>query len=198
MSKLKFKGKTLYTKTCVDNILDIFEEGEQDDAEWYANANEIAEFLGYKYGVTLEKVIGIIAALSPQKSWKENLRITNTFLKDGNAYHTKVMTAKAQAILDGDSQVESILAELNGNKIKAFFLNILWYDKASTVTIDRHAIEIAVGKPIDNHQLTVNQYQFFVNCYIIASNGLGYKPHEVQAITWTRWREIKHPNGAYR
>lgn len=198
MSKLKFKGKTLYTKTCVDNILDIFEEGEQDNAEWYAKANHLAWKLSAKYSVSLEKVIGIIAALSPQKSWKENMRITETFLDYGHAYHTKAMTAKAQAILDGEATVESILLELNGNKIKAFFLNILWYDRASTVTIDRHAIEIAVGKPVENHQLTVNQYQFFVNCYIIASNGLGYKPHEVQAITWTRWREIKHPNGAYR
>ena len=197
MGKQKYKGKTLYTKTCVDNVVQLASEANYDDRMWYWDAYNYALELSYQYNVGVTKVVGIIAALSPMKSWKENKRLAEEFLK-GNQYGTYgKLIAKAREILALEhDQVndENILDILNGQKISAFYLNINHYEKATTVTVDRHAVEIAMDSILDNHQMTAKQYTFFQNVYIIAADKLGYLPHELQAITWVAWRNLKHPN----
>lgn len=195
MSKLKFQGKTLYTKTCVNNIIKMLSKSDQYDAGWYKRAFRWANEAAAVNNLSVDKVCGIIAALSPQKSWNENLRITNTFITEGKSYHTKAMTAKAQAILELPncelSNVKEICNILNGSKITSFFLNIYDFHVTGSVTIDRHAVEIAVGKKLKNHTMTANQYLFFENCYKIASLESPYLPHEIQAMTWETWRVLK-------
>lgn len=191
MSKLKFKGKTIYTKTCVDNILHSYAVGDLDDKLWYHDAYLFAYEMAVKHGVCVEKAVGVLAALSPQKSWDENKRLTDKFLQGHKYGHFGFLIDKSQFILDSNGSAESIVDILNGDKIKAFFLNILFHKQATVVTVDRHAIEIALGTVLDNHSLTKNQYQFFSNCYVIAANYAGVKPHEIQAVTWVQWRKAK-------
>jgi hypothetical protein len=47
---------------------------------WYDGANIIANRLASKYGVTPEQTAGIIASLSPQKDWYQNVRLAELVL----------------------------------------------------------------------------------------------------------------------
>jgi len=197
--KQKFKGKTLYTKTVVRRIMEVYDKAT-NRKDWYKEANDFAFTLSYKIWDKTPatrkkahaKVCGVIAAFSPLKSWDENMVIANLFIKTGQIKHTKTMGNKAKDILISDGEVDTISEILNGNKITSFFLNILNPSDSQAVTIDRHAISIAIGYSItDNFQMTGKQYEFFSNCYRIASQKAGILPLQMQAITWTKWREMK-------
>ena len=194
--KQKFKNKTLYTKTTVDNMLKVY-DNTSDKTDWYEEANDFAygivhQFLNIKE-ISVAKVCGIIAALSPLKSWEENKKITITFLRDGKGKHTKMFTDKAQAILDSDGNINTIAEILNGNKITSFFLNIFNPKTSPSVTVDRHAVSIALGKSVtgDSLQMSNNQYNFFQNCYRIAAEMRGVRPLKMQSVTWVQWRKDK-------
>ncbi len=197
MQKQKFNGQLFSTRKVVNNIIRIFQLSEQPN-EWYEEAHILAQNLAYKYlgsnqGASLAKVCGIIAALSPLKSWDENKKIAESFLRDGRAKHTKMMSDKAKAILNGSGEIDEISEILNGLKITSFFLNILDPFSSAAVTIDRHAVSIAIGKKVtgDKLKMTGNQYEFFANCYRIAGAKLNLRPLTVQSTTWTTWRELK-------
>ena len=133
----------------------------------------------------------VLAALSPKKSWKENKRLAWNFIVNGvHTGHTKVNIEKAKACLDVIDDTK-VLEILNGEKTKAFYLNMLYPHRNTGVTIDRHAVEIALGKVIPDHSMTVRQYQFFERCYIMAANKIDLLPHQLQAVTWEYWREYK-------
>lgn len=192
MSKLKFQGKTVYTKTCVDNIIDAFHNGNRDDLNWYSRAYGLAhQMASQTTNVTVRQACGVIAALSPLKSWKENLSLAEQFVIQRKFEgHTKLCVHKAKRILSVDTMPE-ILDILNGEKIKSFFLNMYLYRENTGATIDRHAIEIALGKRITDHRITLKQYQFFEKCYLLASNYEDVLPHQLQAVTWEYWRKHK-------
>ncbi|WZE63534.1 hypothetical protein PANI_CDS0014 [Maribacter phage Panino] len=194
MSKQKYNHKTLYTKTCVDNILKIYDNDTStaNVDNWYLKANDFAKTLSQRYDVQLSKVCGVIAALSPLKKWSENKRIAESFLLNGNAYHTKTMKDKAKSILKSDGGTSTIVDILNGDKITSFFLNILEPNNGNVVTIDRHALDICLGVYQGNveRRMTSNQYLFFVKCYLIAANERNLTPSEIQAVTWVKWRDI--------
>ena len=191
MSKQKFKGKTLYTKTSVRNIIKIYELCEAP-TQWYQDANLYAAKLAQEYNYTTAQICGVIAAFSPLKSWTENKVITELYLKSGKCKHTKTMKNKAAAILK-TTDIEEIAVILNGNKITSFFLNMLQPNNTEAVTIDRHAIAIILGRPIKENEgnFTDKQYLFFVNCYKIAAKKLDIVPSLLQSATWEKWRELK-------
>lgn len=193
MSKQKFKGRTLFTKTTVDNILRIYDQQTQI-TNWYRDANLFAQNLSELTGHSLPKICGVIAALSPLKSWDENKIIARNFLlKTGPAKHTRVMVNKAKDIISGTGEVDQICEVLNGNKITSFFLNILQPETAGAVTIDRHAVAVALGRNATDKelQITTGQYEFFANCYRIAAQKRNVLPLQMQAVTWEIWRELK-------
>ena len=206
INKLNFKGKTLYRKTVTENILNIYNDNRFNFSSlWYLDANMFSRNLGKEFNISHLKVAGIIAALSPLKSWDENKRIAKSFLQSGNSYHTTVMTNKAIAIRDykgtecsckeqeAPNLSEFIINTLRGNKIQSFYINIAFPYDDYAVTIDRHAIAICLGRnTINNEQsITDNQYDFFVSCYVDVAKSLGLVPNLVQSITWEKWREIK-------
>jgi hypothetical protein len=197
--KQVFKGKTLYTKTVVRRITEVYNQAT-DHNDWYKEANDFAFQLSYrlwdKDPATRKqahaKACGIIAALSPLKSWDENMNIAKLFVLTGQVKHTAVMGQKAKDILSSDGSLETISTILNGSKITSFFLNIYRPSTSQAVTIDRHAISIALGYSItDNFSMTSKQYEFFQNCYRIASLNASIKPLQMQAITWVEWRKQK-------
>lgn len=195
-----FKGKTLFKTRVVNHILRVYNNATFDfNADWYVDASELARAMSIQYDADYLKVCGIIAALSPLKSWTENQKIANTFLANGEARHTRMMTNKARAILNNidDNQVESILTILNGNKIQNFFLNIAFPLGNEAVTIDRHALSICLNRNIvksDYVGITDSQYNFFASCFIEASKLVEVRPSQMQSVTWEKWRELKKLN----
>ena len=195
-NKMKFKGTTLYRKTTVDNIIRVFNDTTFEfEGDWYKDANQLATDLATKHKLTNLQVAGILAALSPLKSWDENKRIANSFLNSGRGMHTKAMLDKARAIKSYNDSFsrEFILTTLNGNKISNFFVNIAFPEDTQAVTIDRHAIAVCLGRNMRENEarLTDNQYNFFLSCYVDASVVLDARPNIVQAKTWEKWRALK-------
>lgn len=74
-----------------------------------------------------------------------------------------------------------------------FFLNIAFASDLQTVTIDRHALDVALAGRLDTEkrQMTSKQYEFFCNCYRIAAAKRGVPPYLMQSATWVKWRKMK-------
>jgi len=161
---------------------------------WYASAYRFASQLSIESGLPLVKVCGIIAALSPIKSWNENVKIARMFCLTGKHYHTNICGNKAIAIRDlpiSDNLVNDIETILNGNKIRSFFHNIYYHTSSPKVTLDRHALRIAKhGKDV----ATQREYERISKMYLRATKkineitGETYLPLQVQAVTWVKIR----------
>jgi len=189
-----------YTHTQVkNNILKVWDAtNDADRYDWYGGANTFAHDLtrlSCEMGrfTTVNKVCGVIAALSPMVKWERNLElahrlVTGTSVKDMPCI--KSNARKANEILCSDGSEKDILRILNGQKISAFFLNIVYPTKAIHLTMDRHAISIAVGKKIQGKNLimTSGQYEFFSDCYRWTAAKLGISPLLLQSATWILWR----------
>lgn len=205
MGKVKqvFKGKTLTRTVVKNNILRIW--GMTDETErhdWYKNANVLAKIIAgtmpaYNYQgklTNMRKVVGIIAALSPLKTWEQNLVLAREFLKSGTCGHMGQFVQKATDILNSSGTDEDILDILNGRKITSFYLNIMYYESANYITIDRHALSVALGYWVteeDYAGMTAAQYDFFVQCYCLAAAKVDVLPLRMQSATWVKWRKIK-------
>lgn len=209
--KQRFLNKVFTTRRTVNNILRVYDQSDSGGHSWYDEAHEYAKELARDYLIEVDstvsveayrdawaaaiaKAAGIIASLSPLKTWTENKEIAAEFLNTGRVKHTGQFKRKAELILHSDGDVSTICEALNGNKITSFFLNILNPKEGSVVTIDRHAIAVAVGEslPSEGQKLTRNQYEFFANCYRVAAAKRGILPLQMQAVTWVKWRELKY------
>lgn len=69
----------VFLREVADNLIylnDRFETDLRDIATlWYDGANILAQDLSEKYGITPEQAAGMIASLSPQKDWYQNVRL---------------------------------------------------------------------------------------------------------------------------
>lgn len=186
---MKFKGKE-YSRTKVkNNILKIWEKcSEVEKYDWYLEAYNFAD-MNTDNQTDLDKFIGIIAAFSPLKTWEQNKKLALKFWLGAKGGHFKCLVDKAQKIKDSSGSVDKILLILKGDKISSFFLNIRYYNKHSNVTIDRHALSIAIGYKI-SIGLTSKEYQFFQDCYIYTANLLNVTPLLLQSATWVKYRTI--------
>jgi hypothetical protein len=69
----------IFSRQIADNLEYLMNNFRQDLREiatlWYDGANILAQNFSKKYGVTTEQAAGIIASLSPQKDWYQNVRL---------------------------------------------------------------------------------------------------------------------------
>ena len=184
----------------VRNILKVYRratpEDTQNGIEWYARAEREAQKIANVTQLHLHTVIGVMAALSPNNKWERNVKDTDTMCRAWirgdsmdsfkvSCYNT--MKAKAWSMLsDGLTDDDDILTRLNGQKIRSFYSNIRGLDE---VTIDGHALNIAIGKrqglTDDATNMGKRKYREMQEAYVRAAKRVGVKPHELQAITWT-------------
>lgn len=200
-TSITFKGQKITRTKCKNNILKIYNQTSEDERyDWYQEANDYA-LNELTFGSNEQEVeryhkiaCGVIAALSPVKSWSENKRVAKQLIETGECGHMKQFVNKAKRIMQSDGTDEQILSILNGRKISAFYLNIAYPNKANNVTIDRHALSVALGYWVtdeDYRGMTANQYNFFVQCYILAAMKAEVSPLIMQSATWVKWRKIK-------
>lgn len=170
-------------------------------SEWYADAWKVCADIDPS---NPRRAAAVVAVLSPMSAWSLNVRNARA------AYHAadngvpmaqyvasarclKRNARKAYAILHTASGFEAIV---HGPKVEAFFANIC--GDAHKVTVDRHAIDIAHGKPLSDalrakaiaHK---SDRQTIIDSYvraaaILSKNGKQYTPAQIQAITWVFWR----------
>tara|TARA_R110000823_G_scaffold312680_1_gene439541 strand:+ start:508 stop:1101 length:594 start_codon:yes stop_codon:yes gene_type:complete len=190
----------------VRNIMKVYRKANDGDIanglEWYARARREAVSISDELGLPLASVVGVMAALSPNNRWERNkidaYNMCSVFIRDKHGLNTfkvstyNTMKGKAWSILSDElADNESILARLNGQKIRSFYSNIIGLQE---VTVDGHALNIARGKreglTSDKTNIGKVLYRELQAAYIRAAKLAGIKPHEMQAITWTVWKRV--------
>jgi hypothetical protein len=178
-----------------NRIIKMYKLGNVSDAAWYRDAHSVAQDISRKYNVTCEQAAGVIASLSPLKRWETNVQLAYDLFEGKKVGHTKAMVSKAYAVSIADTG--DIPAILKGNKITDFYSNIIDPFCNERVTIDRHAIMIAMGgvhltkEELISLANTDKKYTAIADAYRRAAHKLGVRPLEVQAVTWVVWRKIK-------
>lgn len=201
IAESQFKGH-------VENIINKYREASPEflkgGHEWYGKAHETATKIG---GGDPKRGAGIIAALSPLSDWDRNVREAHELIKTGTVQSALLPAnvEKARRIHEGEDP-EKVLG---GNKVKNFFQNIHDPSSPHAVTIDRHAYDIAMGRPFigqgkgkkaeeprqtgtmsqDLGLSALGRYKHFVGAYQSAAGELGVDlPHKVQATSWVTHR----------
>lgn len=169
-----------------DNILATYERATEDQKikgkQWYPVAHDLATMIGD--GDT-RMGAGVIAALSANKSWSENVKIATRALGSGKATgHVKDAIIKATRIMNGADPVDVLpMSAKTGN----FYRCILDPSDPEPVCVDRHAHDVAVGKAYGNDDRGLSskgRYSALAGAYRAAAERLGILPSELQAITW--------------
>jgi ribosomal protein S9 len=206
-------GDVTYSRTKIkNNIIKTYNKKTESELnDWYQEAHDFGIEVSEMFkGVSKRQVLGIISALSPLKEWNKNKELAVDLILTGNAGHMKRNVQKARDILAlkgsgiycnhdeflsyNDSMVLDfkIREILNGEKTKAFYTNMA-YPKGKGVTVDRHAIAIAIGRTATNKEQAISKdvYTFIEKCYIMTSETLGLAPLHLQSITWQTWKRVK-------
>ena len=176
----------------VDNIVRIFGDAVTnmpDDSflsafEWYYSVNDLC------HSVTPDNprtFAGIIAALSPRLSWEKNIEYAHLVINGANKVPCLTTNAnKAIAIRDGADPDDV----LGGQKVTSFFDNIVNPLHSDSVTVDTHAAAIAFGDPRYAFKFGARLYREVAEMYREASAIMGYRPLEIQSISWEYWRSM--------
>ena len=196
-------GEFEYSRTKIkNNILRVYADSlESEKNDWYREAHQwavdVSKFLWSfkRINVSVKQVLGITSALSPLKEWEKNKELTVDFILTGDCGHMRHNKLKAEKIRMAHSSIndDTILKILNGKKTQRFYMNMVHPDDGTGVTVDRHAIAIAIGRTATEIEqaLTPKKYTFIEKCYKMTADALGLTPLHLQSITWQAWKRIK-------
>lgn len=168
------------------SIIKLFNNTSRDNLDngltWYQDAHLVAHGLSKKYNLPLFKVVGIMAALSPNNKWERNKIDTELFILRPSL-DTKVCTFKKQRekaldIYNVCNSPYEVLMVLRGVKTCNFFRNILDYDTSEHVTVDMWAFRSVGVEPKTKYIKDITE------AYQQVANELALKPHQVQAVVW--------------
>lgn len=175
----------------VDNILSIYLQATDNEFDsgmhWYDEAHSIALELSPD---DVWRGAGVIAALSPLKSWTINERIArNAFLTGIASGNIGQHNEKAQRILDGEHPLDV----MRGDKTRAFCAAIASPSTSTIATIDRHAHDVAMGKVYTDKTRKIGKRVFrtLSDAYNEAAFLSDISVPQMQAITWIVWRNRK-------
>lgn len=189
--KIKINPGPEVREQYVANIITVFqsasEEQEQAGRSWYPTAHRIADMMA---DGDVETGAGLLAALSPQTPWDENVRLACDAYDTGRpAGHFGDALSKATRILAG-IKPESVLPMQR--KTGHFYRCIVDPADKDAVCVDRHAHDVAVGMVYgsENRGLdAAGRYSLIADAYREAARQLGEIPQVVQAVTWVVWRD---------
>lgn len=168
---------------------------EADIAEgvaWYPAAHAIAADIATGYGLSVAQAAGILAALSPQNGWASNIGMAVDAAAAGTADgigHYTDATDKVSAILDGADPFDV----LGGRKVRSFFSNILRPHRNGPVTVDRHMVDLLVGRRGAVKDRVLERAGVYAQCAAVirkVARDRGMLAHEVQAVAWVAWRNL--------
>ena len=179
----------------VDNILSTYDDAPiqclVDGQRWYAVAHDHARLLGHSYGVATDTVAMLIAVLSPQKNWEDNLIMAEQVLS-GQAVPLATMNTygKALGVLNGT------VTEIKALKTRNFYELIRDSGNDISVCVDTHAIALAYGyRPGDAEKTAIfknisGMYVKLQQAYIEAARLRRVAPYIMQATTWCARRSL--------
>jgi len=154
--------------------------------DWYGQALQIGLDLSVEHSYSVEQCVGVIAALSPQTQWWQNVMLAKQALRSRGMIqgHTEDTMRKVNRILLGEAPEDV----LGGRKVRSFYRNIM--DAGMTedvVTVDRHAWRTVCGRHELGKRNTVPAagYALAEAAFIRASQIVGgITPAQLQAAVW--------------
>ena len=169
----------------VRNILAVWDSATVDQrargVAWYRTANQLAEMLSEGNVVA---GAGVIAALSANKSWGDNVKLATQAFECGEpSGHVGDAIRKAARIMSGEAP-ELVLPM--DSKTGHFYRCILDPTDADAICVDRHAHDIAVGRRYGNQDRGLGakgRYALLAHVYREAAQRLWELPQVVQAVT---------------
>ena len=182
-------------------LANLTEQELHDAKHWYDEAQAEARQIAERLDMPVYIVVGVMAALSPNNKWERNL--VNAYelckaLQDGHGIDSvKVSTyskmkEKAWHIWREMGDYDRVIEQLNGQKIVAFFRNIMGEDD---ITIDGHARNIyyneRVGLTDARTSIGKKEYVKLQKEYLTVAKEFGMLGRQMQAITWVAWKK-KH------
>jgi len=177
------------------------EQEKREGLTWYWDANRFALNLAKRHGVTHRQTCGIIAALSPQITWENNLKLAEQFLRTKGrtaSLQSKANIRKARRILKGENPAEVLRGSSphRGQKTRNFFHCILEPNASAPVCLDRHAWALVNGErwSTEKQRQTLERvgvYAATAETFRQVAQTLELIPSQLQAITWVAWRSIK-------
>lgn len=194
-------------RTLTAAYADTCEDTRTIGREWYPRAYETAQGLARECGRpnATERAAAIIAALSPQTRWRENVTAArviarHAWLGDALTYDLtrpglalpgyRTNHAKALGIAQG-APIGAHYVSPDGfgkhaPKVRAFFANICGDD--SRVTLDVWAMRAAFGD--DAREPSGRAYTIGETAYRRAAESVGETARDFQAIIWTHVRGL--------
>jgi len=168
-----------------------YRDGLETAARLVADARKRGEVV-HKRAITRNALAGILAALSPQKSWSRNLGLLLDLLAGRPVGQFATQVAKARAILGGRAPLDVLV----GPKERAFYLGFT-DPNTEAVTIDGHAYSVWQGQRImtTRVKITAALFRLAAADYATAADQVGLRPHQIQAITWLTHRRIHNSTG---
>lgn len=190
MELLPLKMTLREREALVKNILTVYDSATEEQwnrgMAWYRNAHDIAGMIGEG---DHDKGAGVIAALSANTGWAQNLLMAIDISAGRPVRGLGNSLSKATKILHGERPAATLGA---GRKTQNFYRNIAHPDVSGPVTIDRHAHDIARGVPWgsrDRGLSTPSRYAALASAYQAAAHSRDVRPHELQAVCWVAWTE---------
>ncbi len=165
---------------------------------WYFDVNklcaEMAEQSDHAH-ITPVHVAGIIAALSPMRSWTDNINKAREAIQTGTARGLGHTVDTTSIIWHGFDPEVVISRTGNNPKVHAFFRNIAYPESSEDVTIDRHMWNLLFDDlgVVEKAALRFKgpEYLWAAEQFRIVANQIDVLPHQLQATAWLAWRR-KH------
>jgi hypothetical protein len=201
-------------RTIQRNLLKIWNSATLEEIiqgnNWYFDARNKAAELAWKYNSSVDKVCGVIAALSPGRSWELNLQDAEDFLREYSqgsrgrnlprvGSYGRLNVKKAERICNG----EEPLSVLGGQKVRNFYQCLVDPENSEACCLDRHMKSAAWGRRLPEigwapeMRLGVSslirpaEYQRLKEHVVRAAEKVGVLPLRFQATIWCRWRKLK-------
>ncbi len=179
------------------NIHRVYSQATADEMSaglgWYKAAHDEAARLAKENNLTIEQTSAIIAALSPGLRWERNIEAAERVIRGRSLNGLGVRwydgVKKARRIRKGQNPA----VVLKGNKVRAFWSNILNPARSSAVCVDFHAHSIWSGNRWTADKapsLSDGLYNRVATDYVVVAKDLGLTPCQLQAIVWVAWRRI--------
>jgi hypothetical protein len=154
---------------------------------WYDAARNVAIEYARQYGTSKQRAAGVIAALSPQVSWKKNQDYAAIILH-GASIGVKPRTYCIQSNWDKAWKIATDktvlpLDVLSGPKVRAFYRNICGKDDRS-VTVDVWAARVAEPYNPKPKLGRTKDYAVIADAYQSVASALGMVPAHLQAACW--------------
>lgn len=194
--KTAAKKKPLRFPRAVKNITDIYALATPEEIAggltWYQDANDFAHQQAQLYGLPVATVAGVISALSPGTDWERNKRDAEEVLKGNREHKCGTYGPNVEKAFKICEAARNDVAEFfPADKTFNFYHNIINPGAKEYVTIDRHALSVALGATREDKSITKVEYRELAQHYNRAAKKLGVLPQQVQAVTWVTWRNRK-------